>query len=298
MTAAIKTGVCGWTDSTLLASGWYPAEVDDPESRLRYYAARFPLVENDATYYAPPAERQAELWASRTPRGFTMNVKAFAPFTLHHTDPLRLPKDLRESLTDEARAKRRAYAKDLGPEVLDELAARFGSALRPLRQVGKLGALLFQFPPWFAISRENKEHLMMKVKEWFPLDRIAVEFRNATWMSGRNREETLRFLAENSFAYVTVDEPQGFASSVPPVAAATTGLAMVRFHGRNAETWRKATQTAAERFKYKYTEEELADWVPRIKSLAGDADEVHVLMNNCYADYAVTNAQQMARMLS
>ena len=297
MTATIRTGVCGWTDRTLLASGWYPPHVDDPESRLRYYAARFPLVENDATYYAPPAERQSELWAARTPRGFTMNVKAFAPFTLHHTDPRRLPKELREGLSEEARAKRRVYPKDLGPEVLDALAGRFGAALRPLRRAGKLGALLFQFPPWFAISRENKEHLL-QVKEWFPEDRIAVEFRNATWMSERNREETLRFLADNDLSYVAVDEPQGFPSSVPPVTAATTELAMVRFHGRNAETWRKATTTAAERFKYRYTEDELAEWVPRIRSLADDADEVHVLMNNCYADYAVTNAQQMARMLA
>lgn len=295
--ATIKTGVCGWTDRTLLASGWYPPHVDDPESRLRYYASQFPLVENDATYYAPPAERQAELWASRTPRGFAMNVKAFAPFTLHHTAPHRLPRDVRDVLPPQTRAKARLYPKDLGPEILDELAARFGSALRPLREAGKLGALLFQLPPWLAISRQNKEHLL-KVREWFPEDRIAVEFRNATWMSERNREETLAFLADNKLSYVAVDEPQGFASSVPPVTAATTELAMVRFHGRNAETWRKATTTAAERFKYRYTEDELADWAPRIKSLADDADEVHVLYNNCYADYAVTNAAQMARMLA
>ncbi len=293
----IKTGTCGWTDRTLLASGWYPPETHDPESRLRYYAARFPLVENDATFYAPPAERQAELWAIRTPRDFTMNVKAFAPFTLHPTDAKRLPRDVREALPDEVGNKARAYPKDLGPEVLDELVSRFRSALSPLRATGKLGALLFQFPPWFVISRENKEHLL-RAKEWFPDDRIAVEFRNRTWMSDRNREETLRFLADNGLAYVTVDEPQGFPSSVPPVAAATTGLAMIRFHGRNAETWRTPTPTAAERFKYEYAEDELREWLPRVRGLAQDADEVHVLFNNCYADYAVTNARQMARMLS
>lgn len=294
--ATIKTGVCGWTDKTLLASGWYPSDADDPESRLRYYASRFPLVENDATYYAPPAERQAELWAARTPPGFAMNLKAFAPFTLHHTAPLRIPRDIRDGLPASTVGKTRLYPKDLGPEALDELARRFRSALDPLREVGKLGALLFQFPPWFAISRENKEHLLL-VKDWFPEDRIAVEFRNATWMSERNREETLRFLTDEGLAYVTVDEPQGFPSSVPPVAAATAPLAMVRFHGRNAETWRRATATAAERFKYRYTEDELGEWVPRIRGLAHDADEVHILFNNCYADYAVTNARQMSRML-
>lgn len=293
----IKTGICSWTEKTLVESGWYPGDANDAESRLRYYAAHFPIVENDATYYAVPAQRQAELWVARTPADFTMNVKAFASFTTHHTDPKRLPRDLREALPAEAREKRRAYPRDLGEEVVDELAKRFRQSLEPLHAAGKLGVLLFQYPPWFGISRQHKDELL-SAKERFPDYRIAVEFRNATWMSERNREETLRFLRDNDLAYVAVDEPQGFPSSIPPVAASTSDIAVVRFHGRNAETWRGSTETAAERFNYKYSEEELGEWVPKIAQLAGESDEVHVLYNNCYADFAVTNAKRMAELLA
>jgi len=253
-------------------------------------------VENDATYYALPATRQSELWAARTPDDFTMNVKAFAPLTTHHTDPKRLPKDVREGLSKELLEKRRVYPKDLGEDVLREIATRFRTALEPLHAAGKLGAVLFQYPPWFAISRANKDEIL-RAKELLPDFRLAIEFRNGTWMSERNQHETLAFLRDNDLVYVSVDEPQGFKTSIPPVAAATTDLAMVRFHGRNAETWMKANQTAAERFKYEYTDKELEEWVPRIRTLSEEADEVQVLYNNCYADFAVTNARKMAELL-
>ncbi len=297
MIGKVKTGVCGWTDRTLLESGWYPSDARDPESRLRYYAARFPLVENDATFYAVPAERQAELWSTRTPDDFTMNVKAFATLTTHHTDPKRLPKDLRAQLPPEVLEKRRAYPKDLGPEVVSELARRFRAALEPLHAAGKLGVVLLQYPPWFAISRQNRDEILA-AKERLPDFRLAIELRNATWLSERNREETLRFLRDNDLVYVSVDEPQGFPSSVPPLAAATSDLAVVRFHGRNAETWRGQTESAAERFNYTYSDAELREWVPKIERLAHEADEVHVLMNNCYGDFAVTNAKRMGELLA
>src|SRR5260221_10990870 len=117
-------------------------------------------------------------------------------------------------------------------------------------------------------------------------------------MSERNGAEPMKFLADNGLTYVAVAEPQGFSSSVPPVAAVTSGrLAIVRFHGRNAENWKKKGISAAERFDYRYTTEELEEWLGKIEGLADNADEVHVLMNNCYADKAVTNAADMVRLL-
>jgi uncharacterized protein YecE (DUF72 family) len=127
---------------------------------------------------------------------------------------------------------------------------------------------------------------------------MAVEFRNAAWMAGpSNQERTLRFLAENGITYVCVDEPQGFKSSVPPVTGVTAPIAMLRLHGHNAETWMKRAKTAAERFDYLYSEDELRDWVPRVRDLAEDSDEVHVLFNNCHRDYSVRNARQIVEML-
>jgi uncharacterized protein YecE (DUF72 family) len=98
--------------------------------------------------------------------------------------------------------------------------------------------------------------------------------------------------------FVCVDMPQGFTSSVPPVAAATAeDLAMIRFHGRNTAAWDVKSDTASERFKYDYPAEELHGWVPRIEELAAQAQETHVLMNNCYRDFAVRNASELGDLL-
>jgi uncharacterized protein YecE (DUF72 family) len=89
-----------------------------------------------------------------------------------------------------------------------------------------------------------------------------------------------------------------FASSLPPVAAVTADdLAMVRFHGRNTTAWETKSDTASERFRYDYPEGELREWVPRIEQMASQAGETHVLMNNCYQDYAVRNAAELGAML-
>lgn len=294
----VLIGTCSWTDPTLIASGWYPEDIaKKPDERLRYYAERFPLVENDASYYAIPDQKQAKLWVERTPDHFKMNFKAFGTITTHPTDPKRLPKELRESLPEDALEKRRLYPKDFPKEVLDEVHARFWVGLEPLRKSGKLGAILLQYPEWFPIGSKNKAEIL-RARELLPDDTLAVEFRNRTWMEERNQEETLAFLRQNGLTYVSVDEPQGFPSSIPPVAAVTAPLAIVRFHGRNAENWKKPGLTAAERFDYEYRLPELKEWLPKIKRLEEEADEVHLLMNNCYGDKAVNNARDLSELLA
>ena len=78
----------------------------------------------------------------------------------------------------------------------------------------------------------------------------------------------------------------------------SSDLALVRFHGRNAETWEAKGITPAERFRYLYSRDELAEWVPRIREAAKEAKETHVLMNNCYANYGTTNAREIAAILA
>jgi uncharacterized protein YecE (DUF72 family) len=96
-----------------------------------------------------------------------------------------------------------------------------------------------------------------------------------------------------------VDEPQGFKSSVPPeVLVTSSDLALVRFHGRNADTWEKKGITPAERFRYLYSRDELSEWVPRIREVAKEAREVHLMFNNCYANYGTTNAREIADLLN
>lgn len=285
----ILVGTASWTDKTLLASGWYPPEADTAEKRLEYYASRFRLVEVDSTYYTPPNERNSQLWAQRTPDGFSFNVKAFSLLTQHPTRVNAIYKDLRPE-TD----KRNVYLRDVDPKVVDGVWERFLAALGPLHEAGKMGAVLLQFPQWFPISRRNKQYIL-ECKERAAPYRICVEFRNHTWMSDENSAETLDFLTSYGVPYVCVDMPQGHPSSIPPVVAATSDLALVRFHG-HSEKWN--SRDIYERFGYRYSEDELREWAPRINALADEAETVHALMNNCYSDYAQTNAQQLADLLS
>ena len=117
----IRVGTAGWTDPTLLPAGvFYPIGADTPEERLRYYASRFPLVEIDSSYYGLPVRRNAELWAVRTPEGFTFDIKAYALMTGHPTEVARLPKALRELLPPALRTEKRRVARDLPREIDDE----------------------------------------------------------------------------------------------------------------------------------------------------------------------------------
>src|SRR3990172_6253678 len=296
MTARILVGTCSWADKTLVDSGWYPPQAKTPEDRLRFYAEHFPIVEVDAAYYGLPSERNAALWIGRTPRGLVFDIKSYALFTHHPAAMRSLPKDLREALPPALQEKRNLYYRDAPPDLRDELWARFNSALLPLDSAGKLVTVLFQFPPWSLPGRDAADYIL-EAKERLGQYTMAVEFRNNLWLSERNQERTLELLADSVIPYVCVDEPQGFRSSVPPVVAATAPVALVRRHGRNHETWEKKGIGAAERFDYLYSEEELEEWLPRVRSLAEHAREVHVLMNNCHNDFAVRNARQLAGLL-
>jgi uncharacterized protein YecE (DUF72 family) len=150
---------------------------------------------------------------------------------------------------------------------------------------------------WFPSSRENKDELIRIRDELLPY-RLAVEFRNKTWTSERNLFDTMELLGSAGIVYTCVDEPQGFTSSVPPIAAATADIAVIRMHGRNAARWDRGAPSASARFEYLYSTDELRAWVPRIHALAERTREVHVLMNNCYRDYAVQNASEMAQLLA
>jgi uncharacterized protein YecE (DUF72 family) len=291
-------GTSSWTDKTLIASKrFYPSTSMSAEDRLRFYAERFPFVEVDSTYYALPSERNAVLWTERTPSHFMFNIKAFGLLTQHPVSTRSLPAQVKEELSKDALEKSRVYPKDLPEEAQELVWSMFASSLEPLIVAGKLGAVLFQFPRWFVRSRKNLDYLReLAERVSYP---VAVEFRGGSWMEPEKRESTLEQLEELGFAYVVVDEPQGFKSSVPPVVACTSPeLAIIRFHGRNAETWEKKGLSPAERFRYLYSEDELREWVKPARQLAREAKQLQILMNNCYEDYGVVNAAQMAKLLT
>ncbi|MBI1817299.1 MAG: DUF72 domain-containing protein [Deltaproteobacteria bacterium] len=291
--ATFHVGTASWTDPSLIASAaFYPPDVTSAEDRLRFYAAQFDTVEVDATYYALLAERNATLWAERTPSDFTFHVKAFALLTTHAADTKRLPRAIKALLSPAELAQPRlTRPRD---EVRDLAFDMFTRALEPLRAAGKLGQMVFQFPPWFTATRKNADYIE-HCRARLPDDALAIEFRHASWLAPTRQERTLDFLRDHGLTYVIVDEPQ-VANSVPPVCALTSDVGYVRFHGRNKEAWQQKGISAAERYKYLYAERELAEWTGRLRDLKG-ARAVHAVFNNCYANFGVMNATTMKQML-
>ena len=256
----ILVGTCSWTDRALVGSGWYPPGRRDAEGRLRHYAERFPVVEVDASYYALPSERNSRLWAERTPDGFVFDVKAFSLLTGHPTREAAMPDGLR-------------------PE---------------LREAGRLGSVLFQFPPWFRPG-QRAEAFLRECAERTEGRPVAVEFRHPSWWEPGQDEATGALLTRHGMAAVAVDMTQTLPSSVPPVTPVTSPrLSVVRLHGRST-AW--GTGSKEDRFRHAYDEDELAEWLPRVRRLAERTEQVHVLFNNCCGDAAVRAAETMTRLL-
>jgi uncharacterized protein YecE (DUF72 family) len=295
---SVLCGIAGWADKSLIDSRlFYPLAVKTSAARLVFYASQFPLVEVDSTYYGIPKPETVESWAAQTPVGFTFDVKSFSLFTNHPTRPLSFPPDVREGLPAALREKRNVYLENLPDDIVDECWDRFRAALDPLRAAGKLAAVFFQFPPWFLPSSRSLAYVE-QCQERMHGFQVAVEFRRPEWLDARHRDGTMAFLASRDIPYVAVDVPEGHATSMPSVSAVTSGkLAVIRFHGRNHETWDLKGVPPNVRFRYDYSDRELSEWVPRIKEMERSAGRVHALMNNNYSNYSVKNAQQLERLL-
>ena len=294
----IRVGTASWTDPTLIKSGrFYPKGCTTAEARLRFYASRFSLVEVNSSYYALPAPETAMLWSLRTPDHFTFNVKAFRLFTAHQTPVVALPPPIREALGEWA--KPNLYYADMPETLLDETWRLFAETLAPLRAARKLGAVHFQFAPWLVYSAAARTHVQ-ECRRRLPDATISVEFRHQSWFSERNAERTLAFLRELQLVHTVLDAPQGFVNSVPGMWSITNpALALVRLHGRNAQTWNaKGLASASDRFNYDYTEGELQGLAAPIARLAGAARETHVIFNNNMEDQGQRNAQKLRELLS
>ncbi len=274
----ILVGTCNWADFT----EWYPKGVK-PNERIRYYAQHFPVVEIDSTFYHLMPRRNFEGWAEKTPDNFVFDVKAYRTLTRHGAayEPGVIHEDA-----------------DPDYDPAEDDFEKFKYQIEPLRERGKLRAILFQFPPWFKRSEANLEHIE-SCREYLADYLIAVEFRHRSWLEPAVADETLAFLRDRDIVYTIADEPQIGSASVPPLVAVTNpALSILRFHGRNTETWYlKGAESSRERFNYLYSDAELAEWTPKIEQVAERAQEVHVLMNNNYGSHAITNAQQFQELL-
>ena len=220
---------------------------------------------------------------------FTFNIKAFSLLTGHPTAVSKLYKDLRPETE-----KKSIYPDDLSPQAYEEVWSRFLSALEPLVEAGKLGALLFQFPPWFTIRRDNKQYLLEVRRRCEPL-RAVFEFRHASWFDGDNRDETLDFLRAAPAAV----RLRGHAAGAQVLDAAGGGG-----HGRPGRGALPRAQRQVDQQGHP-REVRLPLLGARAEGLGAEAaragrprpSETHVLMNNCYSDYAQRNAEQLIELL-
>jgi uncharacterized protein YecE (DUF72 family) len=292
----IRVGTCSWTEKTLIRSGeFYPRHAKTAESRLTYYAESFDTVEVDSTYYAMPDARNARLWAQRTPGGFTFHIKAYGALTGHSVDPATLPKDIQRMLSGEEMEKSRIYIRE--PLVREAIAERFRDALAPLAESGRLGVLVYQFPPWFQYSTRNLDFILRSYELMGDMP-VAVEFRHGSWLTPLRREQVIRFLLEHRLTYITSDEPQyGSLATVPFIPRVTTDIGYFRFHGRNRENWLKKGIETSLRFAYEYSDKELQEFISPITELHREAKQIFVMFNNCHLGFAVRNARKMKEML-
>jgi uncharacterized protein YecE (DUF72 family) len=301
--ATIRIGTCSWADEAL--SKWfYPPKLPAKE-RLAWYSEHFDTVEVDSTYYRLPSESAVAGWAERTPPEFTMHVKAFGLMTRHPVKAEVIPEDLRAEMPVDERGRVDRPPRELRAEVF----RRFLAALEPLRAAGKLGGILFQLPPYIVYKDSSLEYLEW-AREQLGGDEMLVEFRHISWLDEEHLAESLAFLERIRAGYVVVDAPRSETARnlVPTVVATTSPTAYVRFHGRNLARWNKRGGSAAERFDYLYSDEELGEWVGPLRELAGEARQAFALFNNNASSQdpenplgrvaqAATNARQLRRLL-
>jgi uncharacterized protein YecE (DUF72 family) len=159
---------------------FYPADLSDQEM-LRYYGARFSTVEINYTFYRMPNVRTLQGWAKETPDGFVFSLKA----------PRRITHDLR--------------LRDAGDPL-----TYFCDTAKALKT--KLGALLFQLPPFLKKDVARLEDFLHQLPPGF---RPAFEFRNPSWFSDDVYECLRRFdvalcIAEHEDREVPVERTASF----------------------------------------------------------------------------------------
>ncbi len=290
MGGRIVVGTSSWADPGFVEE-WYPKGMV-ARDRLAWYAERFEAVELNSSFYAVPARDTVARWAQVTPPGFTFDVKLHQLLSRHSARLESLPPDLR----DEARTTSRGRVV-LEPSLERAVAERFVEELAPLEVAGKLGAFLLQLTPAF----DPREHALSELENLLGAlapHRVAVEFRHRGWVEDGRAQDTFAWLSDHDAAFVCVDAPRGDAVTLmPPVDAVTRDdLAYLRLHGRNLEGYLTG-KSVAERFAWKYADDELEELRGRVRELAGMATDVRTMFNNNRGNDAPTSARRFRELL-
>jgi uncharacterized protein YecE (DUF72 family) len=226
---------------------------------LSFYAREFRTCEINSTYYALPSVATMQSLAKKTPEGFLFAVKANQELT---------------------------HAR----QNCSPVCVAFRQVLEPLQEAGKLGCILAQFPYSFDYNKSNWEYLAQLRQNLAGLP-LVIEFRNARWL----KVDVFEWLRRQDLGFCCVDEPH-LPNLIPPVCEATGKIGYIRFHGRNKEKWWQHEQ-AYERYDYTYKPEELNEWLPKIKKLAGTTEKTFIFANNHWRGQSVTTIRQLQMML-
>jgi uncharacterized protein YecE (DUF72 family) len=168
----------------------------------------------------------------------------------------------------------------------------FLEPLEPMREAGMLGGLLFQFPNSFRHSEENATFLQ-DLRANLPRDWPAVlEFRHSSWLRGKVYEA----LTAMELGFVNCDMPS-LRGLMPPTDVVTADVAYVRLHGRNTGAWYDHDE-AWERYDYMYSDQQLAEWVPRLMDIARRAKKSYIVFNNHPRGQSAQNADTMRRKIA
>lgn len=251
---------------------FYPENLPERDM-LAHYSQQFNTVEANFTYYRLPGPATFARMQQMVPPGFRFAVKANRQMTHEGGDG-----------APAVGAWHRA-----GPET-DALFARFVEAVAPLVDAGQLACVLAQFPWSFRCCDETREYIRRLPERMQGLPTV-VEFRNREWLD----ESLFDLLRDCGLGFCCVDEPR-LKGLMPPLAVATSRVGYVRFHGRNARAWWRHDEPW-QRYDYLYTQEELAEWVPRIAQLATQTSDTFVFFNNHYQGKAGKNARMLTQLL-
>jgi uncharacterized protein YecE (DUF72 family) len=288
--AAIVVGTSSWADPGFVKH-WYPKDVA-ARDRLRFYAERFEIVELNSSFYATPPTGNVERWAEVTPDRFRFHAKLHRLLSWHATKPDALPPDMRDGV--ELNSRGNVVRNE---ELQREMVKRIAESMQPLDEAGKLGAYLLQLSPAFR-PRDCRLDELDPILDGFTPHPVAVEFRYRAWMKEKRRKDVFSYLSDHDAVYVSVDAPLAdHVPIMPPIDAVTNNrLAYMRCHGRNERGYMSG-RTVAERFDYDYSDDELEEIADRARTLADDADEVHVLFNNNARELAPKAARRMRQLL-
>jgi uncharacterized protein YecE (DUF72 family) len=260
--------------------------------RLRWYAERFEAVELNSSFYAVPDRNNVERWLDATPDDFIFDVKLHRLLSRHSAGLDSLPPELREGAETNPRGRVM-----LTEQLESELAGRLIEELAPLTAANRLGAFLLQLTPAFSPSRHELPELDGLLEQLRPHP-VALELRHRGWVAEERLEGTLDWFSDHGAAFVGVDAPPGDHVPIMPGLDAVTrsDLAYVRLHGRNTDGYLNG-KTVAERFGWIYSDEELEEVAGRARSLAQEADQVHVMFNNNRDDDAPSAARRLRELL-